>query len=477
MKTFSSFFGLEKTQSELDFVDVPINADIPLFVDPFAISQRPDRWSQQAHLTLITFFQRIVDAIKSGRGHQALEMLQFLKEPNETRLGYSKGKPQGAGIGPGQADELYQALRDSSAVKTGFINSLEECELMIDGISRDKISDLTTNILRAPLAEYTLDQCVLHGIPTQDVALPLRYSPDTHSWVSGYLPLPVIRAKPALLVPKAIARYDLAYDHQHYYNHFVVSFLQAEALSASSSLVRTLKNGKRVVYKKDIKQVFPVSKDFLYSFSRDHPQVLAGYREELTVLERAGANDPLTEEDEAAIAGLLGAALQATPAGSENASTYHSLMIGIVEFVFYPSLLYPKKEREIHQGRKRIDIVMENGARSGIFARLHEVRKLPSAFVAFECKNYTTEVANPELDQLAGRFSLNRGKVGFLCCRTFDVRATFIERCRDTLRDDRGLILPLDDTSVLTLLKAIHAGHRSTLDAHLTRLVDEVWLS
>ncbi len=33
-RTVSLFFGLGKTQGELDFVDVPINGDISLFIDP-----------------------------------------------------------------------------------------------------------------------------------------------------------------------------------------------------------------------------------------------------------------------------------------------------------------------------------------------------------------------------------------------------------------------------------------------------------
>ena len=65
MQPVSSYFGLDKTQSQLDFVDVPARGDIPLFIDPFAIAQRPDRWSQQCHYTLATFFQGIVDAIQS----------------------------------------------------------------------------------------------------------------------------------------------------------------------------------------------------------------------------------------------------------------------------------------------------------------------------------------------------------------------------------------------------------------------------
>jgi hypothetical protein len=36
---FAEHFRLNKSQAELDFVDVPIDGDIPLFVDPFAISR------------------------------------------------------------------------------------------------------------------------------------------------------------------------------------------------------------------------------------------------------------------------------------------------------------------------------------------------------------------------------------------------------------------------------------------------------
>jgi hypothetical protein len=94
-----------------------------------------------------------------------------------------------------------------------------------------------------------------------------------------------------------------------------------------------------------------------------------------------------------------------------------------------------------------------------------------------ECKNYATEVANPEIDQLAGRFSVNRGKLGFLSCRTFEDRAVFIERCRDTFKDDRGLIIPLDDQTILRLLEMVQTGRRSEIESILTSLINEVWVS
>jgi len=475
MPKFSQAFALNKTQSQLDFVDVPLHTDIWLCVDPFAISQRLDEMSQQAHVTLLAFFQEIVDSIRSGNTNRAQDLLLHLREPNETHLGLSQKRSQGAGIGPMQARQIFAALRDSSAVKTGFLTSLEECELMIEGIGRDKLSDLATNIIREHLVAYTQEQCNLHSVPLTEVALPPVFNAETMEWQARYAPMPVWKNRHILLVPKAFVRAIPTYDHQQYYRHFVLDYLQAEALSTGSSLVRALKNGKRVVYKSDLEKQFPCTKGFLYEFSRAHPEVLERYRDHLTNWERRGGSE-IRDEDEPVIANALIEVLKSISKGNKQASEYHAVMIGVLEFLFFPQLLAPKKEREIHEGRKRIDILMENGARGGIFHRLHSVRRIPCSFVPIECKNYSTQIANPELDQIAGRFSPARGKVGFICCREFEDRLLFIKRCRDTFQDDRGLIVPLDDERIILLLDMIATGQRRRIDRQLSEWIDEIFL-
>lgn len=476
MPLFSEEFGLQKQQYELDFVDIPVNADIPLFIDPFALSHRPERWSQEAHRTLVHLFDRIVHAIRRNDDAAATRLLGRLSEPNETHFGYSRGRPQGAGIGRFQAQQLLDALKDSTAVQTGFLNSLEEAELMVDGISWDKTSDLTTNVIRAQLVAYTQEQCELHDVPLRSCPLPPFYDSGTASWQSDYFDLPTVRDQPLVLVPKVIARYNPAYDHGQYYQHFVLNHLQAEHLSSGSALVHTFKNGRRTVFKKDLKRVFPLTKENLYEFSRNNPSVLEDYRERLEELE-VSLDSEVDQGDERVLAEALSTALGEIPTGGKDASAYHDLMIGMVEFIFFPSLLMPQKEREIHEGRKRIDILMENGARRGILQRLHSIRGLPCSFVALECKNYGREVGNPELDQLAGRFSPNRGRFGILLCRSFEDRARFIARCQDTFRDDRGLIIPVDDDTLREWLGRIADGRRSEIDQLIGELIDEVWLA
>jgi len=476
MPKFSGVFRIGKTQPELDFVDISLHTDNRLFLDPFAISQRPDRWSQDAHRTIVTFFQQVVDDIRSGREERAKALLSNLREPNETRLGYSAHRPQGAGIGNFQAEELFEALRDSGAVRTGFISSLEESELMIEGISYDKISDLTTNIIRSHLIDYTKEQCELHAVALRETALPPCFNPESIQWETRYSELPLYRNFPVVLVPKSIVRRRPAYNYQGYYQHFVLNYLQQEELdNPTSRLVRTLRNRRRVVYKRDLAGKYPRAKSFLYEFSRGHPDVLAKYRKWLSSEEGVKARTDVAPHDERVIAGALAHTLENISPGGDEATDYHSLMIGVVEFIFFPALLHPRKEHEIHQGRKQIDILMENGATTGVFHNIATIRKLPCAYVPFECKNYATEVANPELDQLAGRFSINRGKLGFLCCRTFQDRSRFVETCRDTFKDDRGLILPLEDSTILVMLSMIEQGQRDEIEPLLSELVTEIW--
>jgi hypothetical protein len=264
MARFAQHFQLAKSQAELDFVDVVLETDNPFFVDPFAISQRHDRWGQGAHLALKAFFQAIIDRLRAGRQGEARSLLQNLAEPNETRFGLSRGRPQGAGIGPGQADEIFRALSQSEAVRTGLLTSLEECELMVDGVSDDKISDLTTNVLRGQLAEYTQGQCDLHGIATRNVAVGPTFDVDQLEWVNEYLRLPVATSGPLLLVPTAIARTRSAYDSQRFYGSYAIEFLRAQQMAAGGSLVKTLKNGTRRVFKKDLEARHPCNKTCLF---------------------------------------------------------------------------------------------------------------------------------------------------------------------------------------------------------------------
>lgn len=470
-QSFSKYFGLDKSQYELDFVDVPINnGDVPLFIDPYSISKRNDHWSIECHNDIVDFFQDVIEQIRLHNAPQAKYMLSGLKEPNQTRLGLSKGSnPRGRGIGGEQSNWIYDALIESTAVKTGFIKDLEECELLIEGIGPDKVSDITTNIIRHKLIEYTQIQCELWDIKAQNVPSGNVWNGNTKKWENDYVNLPVCNDKSVILVPKAIARFYIELDHNEYYQHFVLNFLQTEHLNASSSLVRTLRDGtKRPPYKTDLKKEYPLTKSYLYRFSQEHPEILAAYKSSKRSQNNDATNENLTEVLQTKNINFqeLINKFNLIKSGNATASIFHNHIIGVLTTIFYPSLVNPKKEMEIHEGRKRIDITFENASRYGFFHSLPTNKQVPSGYVFVECKNYSNDPTNPELDQLSGRFATNRGKFGLLICRTFKDKKLFIKRCKDTAQDGRGFIIGLDDADMILLLTWKEQNDNSSIDQY-----------
>lgn len=476
-RKFSEIFGIGLDQPQLDFVDIAPSIDTPLFVDPFAISLKDDEWSRQCHAHITHFFQTALEHIGAERYDEAKRLLNGLTEPNETCLGLSRGQPAGRGVSGKQAIDLYESLAKSQAAKTGLLEELADCDLFVEGIATDKLSDITTNIIRRLLIDYTQVQCALHEVALTGTYPSGRFwDMERCAWRQEYVSLPVFEAKRLILVPKYSVRRSLCIDAQEYYSHHVVNFIQQEEYERGSSLVRTLRSGvKAAPFKKDIKEKFPFSKEFLARFSQENPEVLKRYKEFWRNLPSARGvlshQDFEEEFEEAAFSQALTLRLQEISPGSEHASTYHKVIVGALEFIFWPNLIYPEKEAEIHKGRKRIDIKYTNAAQRGFFFRASATQKTAARFVMVECKNYTKDPANPEIDQLSGRFSANRGWLGLLLYRQVSDYNVLLARCRDTAQDGRGFMLPLGDQQIIEYLELIANGERSSIDQKLENIL------
>lgn len=475
MARFSDIFGIASSQAGLDFVNIDLATDMPLFLDPYAIQIRHDEWSDRCGDHIRSFFTELMDALRGGNDARATHLLNHLHEPNETHLGVSIGQPSGRGVGNHKARQLADALVRSRAFQTGLLGDISEAELFIHGVGRDTISDLTTNVIRGLLAEYTADQCNLHGVPTQLVgAIGPVWDIGQRDWAARQLLLPVHNRRPILLVPKFSVRLKLSLDSQEFWNHHMIEFLREEYREAGGALVHVLRSGERRVTKTAVKERHPFIKDGLADFVRDHPEVLDIYKN------LKGAKGPLTSEeieatfDEQAFAQALSEHLPTIAEGNPTASQYHKFALAACTFLFYPELIYPIKEHEIHVGRKRIDIKFTNAAEQGFFHRMAVSPQTRANSVFMECKNYRKQLDNPELDQLAGRFGHQRGHLGFLLCRRMDQRQRIIERCRDTANDGRGYMLVLEDADLLSMLGYVTARQREHIDRFLQRRFDEI---
>jgi len=110
MTRLSTFFALSNAEASLDFVDIDLSKDTPLYLDPYAIQIRHDAWSERCGDHIRSFFNELLDVLRAGDTTRATHLLSHLHEPNETHLGVSSGRPSGRGVGDHKASLLAEAL-------------------------------------------------------------------------------------------------------------------------------------------------------------------------------------------------------------------------------------------------------------------------------------------------------------------------------------------------------------------------------
>lgn len=324
----SEHFKLGKSQAELDFVDIDPDRDTPLYVDPHLISVSQNPFAERCHSNLDGFFSYFLELMRSKQEDEARRLFSCLHEPNETCFGVSSGSPSGRGIGRGQADKLFDSIKKSAAVRTGVLEQLQDCAIFVPGIERDKVSDMTTNIIRNLLVEYTHHQCELHGIELRpDTPVGPLWDNENRQWAYSRCDMLVIQGRPILLVPKSIVSFANNYNLGKYHTHFVLNYVKREQFRTNGPFVhkRKLKSGKMKewVSKTELKAtIAPAEKDYVANFTRKHGKVFQDFKQWVAARTRPLQPRELRGTDDVSdIAEYLESRLRAIPPGNEQAST------------------------------------------------------------------------------------------------------------------------------------------------------------
>ena len=459
----SEYYSLGLEQPSLDFVDVMLDTDVPLFVDPTALYLLDTKWGDECRSLISDYFSLVLEHIRGSEYDKAEELLANLSEPNETHLGLSTTRSRGHGMGSKLAEKLCHSLKESQAVRTGLITNLEDTALMIEGIASDVISDIVTNIIREPLLKYTEDMARHYGMGlVEGVASRPLWDARLRRWDVKYVTQLRPDGERLMLVPRSIVRRSITYDAGKYYNSYLLEQLQEEAMA--KGLVRILKNGdSRPPTKKSLKEervlatggVIAIKKENR-ALTPDRRNVLRRYKEDSKNKPKpALSHSEMSETIETPKPDwdkLLNDLLSINP-GGKDAKKYEKAVQALLDALFCPWFMYPKSQTPLENRRKIVDITYFNAARDGFFKWLKD--NYSAAYIFIECKNYSDDVSNPELDQLAGRFSIRRGKVGILVSRKIKNRKLVTEKCRDSANADRGFIIAIDDDDIKVIVDAV----------------------
>jgi hypothetical protein len=211
---FSEHFGITRDAND-DWLDIILDNDTKLWVDPFLIFREEKGFWQEAHARIIQHFQTCFDLIAEGgmRDHtvpykKALALLTF-KEPKEFCLGHTAFGTDGAGGGSGYAKMIAKAMVEAINRGLSDLEHFEELGILEKGIGPDRVSDLTCNILKERFIEYTKEVAKRHSLETTpQLILNARYDTARKRWenVEHHLPVNPSNGDPIILTPQRFIR-------------------------------------------------------------------------------------------------------------------------------------------------------------------------------------------------------------------------------------------------------------------------------
>lgn len=437
------------SQYDVDFVIPRLGVDLPLGIDPFLMFKSRDEQFRRLHRVITDHFNAGVLAVRSGRLDLADQIFDF-PEVSAIGLGYTKSGKRGSGLGGHLRDLIIETLKASPGLQERGVQHVEEMQLLAAGIGPDRVSDISANILKHYLVEYTQRQANIWDLPlVAGVPLPHLYDETTQSWVDVYVDLPVSPADhtPVLFVPRRIVRALpwINYD----------DFLQTD--------FRAYMEARR----KSIAKTGNITKISAHSVKSEVATVT---RQEVSLVERyvrrreqlAGEAQPSMEyidEQAKARASDLTDQLLTTPAGRESASAYQRLVLEIINFLFSPELIDGKPEVKTIDGTERRDIIFTNDSDETFWSYVRSNHD--GLLLMFEVKN-TDDLEVAAIAQTSTYLGSRLGRLGFIVTRKPPTQA-LMKKTFSVWNDsgtEKKVILIIHDAQLIEMLN-IRAADKS----------------
>lgn len=154
---FSEKFKVEKNKiEEYGAIDISLVCDIPLFIDPMLIFNSEKEEYQELHKNIIKYFHFLAKKSEQKLEKSDIKTWYTFNEVCNNWFGYALEGNKGSALDIEFGTFLYKNIK--FALNTNGISNgvhAEKIMLLYDGSGRDKISDMTVNLIKGYLCEYT----------------------------------------------------------------------------------------------------------------------------------------------------------------------------------------------------------------------------------------------------------------------------------------------------------------------------------
>jgi hypothetical protein len=431
--------GISLSQADLDFAIPFVDEDIPLYVDPFLLWRSPSQQDQALHTALTNSFNRLNWLIHKGREGDASRILVEASECDEVGLGVSATRT-GKRIGAKTAHNILDLFRAIPEYKHCGFTHFEEIQLYVEGISKDRISDIACNFTKSFLVDYTIEQCESLGIPLQRVALRSLYnyrSYDFEQDVSVHLPVAPDSGKPLILVPKRWLRFTPWINFEDY---FATGCPKDELVN-----IQGVDERVRVLL-----------------YNRENHGSVAAYIRAKELRAEDCVNDPLFRQIPVVSARRKFAEIQKlrTGIGDKADKRYEDAACALLASMLYPHLDFAATQSRSESGSTIRDLVFYNNRKVDFLQEILDDYK--SRQIVMELKNVKS-IERDHINQLNRYLTNEFGAFGVLVTRNPLSRA-MLKNTIDLWAGQRRCIVTLTDADLEMMVEVFDSKQRSPIE-------------
>lgn len=441
----NDYHNLTFTQAEVDFAIPFLDEDIPLYVDPFLLWKSPSMQDRSLHLSIVESVNRIGSLYVAGKEGDAIELLIELTECDEVKLGGSK-TGYGKKIGRAAAKYILSLYKNVPQINKQGLQHFEVIQLLVDGISKDRISDIACSVIKSFLIDYTIDQCEKNKIPIEKTFISVFDSSSIRiNQEEVYLPINPHNKEPILFVPKRWLRYNPWISYDSYFEGY---------------------------YKKEVDITVKGERVRILNFNRDNYDVVQLY---ISIKEKSVGdckNDPLFSQIAVLSSKRKVKTVIALPTGKVNNADmeYENLMGQLLSSFMYPNLDFAKEQSRTESGLQIRDLIFYNNRSIDFLKDIYD--DYGSRQIVVELKNVAA-LEREHVNQLNRYMNDQFGKFGILFTRKPPPKNIF-QNTIDLWSGQRKCILILDDSDLQLMGQVYDSKQRMPVEVIKKKYIDFV---
>lgn len=417
----NDYHGIFLLQDKVDYAIPFLDEDIPLYVDPFLLWKSPSQMDNGLHATIIDSFNYIGYLASKGNKADAINQLVLASECDAVGMGASKTR-KGRRIGNSVANEIVSLFEEIPQLKSSGFSHIEEIQLLVDKVAKDRISDLACNFMSSFLIDYTQQNCLDAGIPMEMVKKVVVYDTKRHCFTEEDVELPVNpnTHEPIWLVPKRWLRFSPWISQDDYFSNYYQE-----------------KVDRGDFFKDRIKVLM---------YNRANYELVKGYVEKRERTFKDCQNDPLFMQIPITSAKRKMGSISKLPTGkADNADKkYEELVVQLLASLLYPHLDFAQAQSRTESGAQIRDLIFYNNQTIPFFKDIHDT--FGSKQIVFELKNVES-LDRDNVNQLNRYLNENLGKFGVFITR-HQPSKSIKKHLIDLWSGQRKCILVLDDNDL-----------------------------